>query len=49
MKSLEDGGILRCDVKRVVTSVLKDVHASFFKDPEVGCTIIIRNSLSDTA
>jgi len=48
--SLEDGCILRCDiVKRVVTGVSKDLRTSFFKDPEEGCTIILRNSFSDTA
>jgi hypothetical protein len=48
--SLEDVGILRCDiVERVVTGVSKGLRASFFKDPEEGCTIILRNLFSDTA
>jgi hypothetical protein len=48
--SIEDGSILRCDVvERVVTSVSKDLRASFFKDPEEGCTIIFRNLFSDIA
>jgi hypothetical protein len=48
--SLEDVVILRCDVvERVVTGVSKELRASFFKDPEEGCTVILRNSFSDTA
>jgi len=48
--SLADGGVLRRDVvERVVTSVSKDLCATFFRDPGEGCTIILRNSFSDTA
>jgi hypothetical protein len=40
--SLADDGILRRDVvERVVTGVSKDLCASFFRDPEEGCTIIL--------
>jgi hypothetical protein len=48
--SLVDGGVLRRNVvERVVTGVSKDLCATFFRDPEEGCTIILRNSFSDTA
>jgi hypothetical protein len=48
--SLADGGILRYDVvEQVVTDVSKDLCAPFFRDSEEGCTIILRNSFSETA